>query len=138
VGYIQVSDFRAIMALLYILNVPLLSPLLCPLQVLVPNFGVSGAASCERCLCLVDLYSCFLAIKKNEIFFRCIILGYLSQKSIKVARDVEEYRTENSVGQLEQIVQILLELEQIDGSYQYEEVKTLIMTAVKIYIHPQI
>jgi hypothetical protein len=24
----------------------------------VPYFDVSGAASCERCLCLVDLYSC--------------------------------------------------------------------------------
>jgi hypothetical protein len=26
----------------------------------IPSLGVSGAASCERCLCFVDFYSCII------------------------------------------------------------------------------
>jgi hypothetical protein len=52
--------------LFHILHVPLLSPLLCPLWVFVRCLRdallecVGGAAFCERCLCIVDQYSCFL------------------------------------------------------------------------------
>lgn len=60
------------------------------------------------------------------------ILSYLSEKLMKIGRDVVEYRTENSVGQLEQIVQILLELEQLDVSYRCEQAMTLIMRAAKL------
>jgi hypothetical protein len=70
--------------LFHTLHVHLLSSPLCPLQVLI--WCLLGAlrwcvGACERCLCLVNLYSCLLWIKFSWIMYLYIFLkGYKQLK----------------------------------------------------------
>jgi hypothetical protein len=55
----------------YTLHVPLFHPYVHTRFLfgafLVPYLSVSEAASCERCLCLVDLYSCFFSLFSGKM-----------------------------------------------------------------------